>query len=482
MDPNTKDKVRFYIGDVGGKAWEEINECGTDYAGANYGWPLREGPCERDSDTLCDVDETFQDPAYWYAHRRFSSGGAITGGAFVPNGIWPAEYDNTYVYTDFTFGALYHLKEGGSNCRTCSPPTSMFKNTTFHNANVVVDMFFGPYNGTQALYYLSMYDDSVRRVRYTGTDNRSPVAVLKADPITILPGESVQFNASESYDPDGSPLTYLWKFGDGSESTAIAPVHIYDQIKRFDVELMVKDPNGLVGRAFEKIVVGSPPDAEILVPEEGSTFAVGDLFVLKGLVKNAGIEMKWEVRQHHADHWHPFLAPTVGDNISIDPAPPPEDYVAATNSFLRVLLTATDKDGLSTTVTRDIMPRASFLQFYSEPSGMLVSVDGSLIQTPSTVLSWENHNLLVEAKDQGKFTFREWSSGAGRSHYIRLPVNNGTIPEYTAYFDDMSSSPSSPPSWEPSSYPSLFPSLEASSFPSLFPISTPLIGILFATN
>ena len=73
--------------------------------------------------------------------------------------------------------------------------------------------------------------------------------------------------------------------------TEIAPVHVYDSIKRHDVELRVTDPNGLIGRAFEKILVGRAPDAEILVPEEGSTFAVGDKFILKGQVENAGITM-----------------------------------------------------------------------------------------------------------------------------------------------------------------------------------------------
>lgn len=41
MDPNTKDKVRFVIGDVGGSYWEEINEGGEDYIGTNYLWPSK---------------------------------------------------------------------------------------------------------------------------------------------------------------------------------------------------------------------------------------------------------------------------------------------------------------------------------------------------------------------------------------------------------------------------------------------------------
>jgi glucose/arabinose dehydrogenase len=41
MDPNTRDKVRFVIGDVGGSYWEEINEGGEDYVGTNYMWPSK---------------------------------------------------------------------------------------------------------------------------------------------------------------------------------------------------------------------------------------------------------------------------------------------------------------------------------------------------------------------------------------------------------------------------------------------------------
>lgn len=122
---------------------------------------VREGPCKRDSDTDCDEVQGFVNPVYWYAHRRFTSGGAITGGAFVPNGIWPSEYDNTYLYVDYAYGEMYQLLGGGRDCRSCSPPTSKFTNTTFHGAASVVDMFFGPYEETQALYYLSLNDNSL---------------------------------------------------------------------------------------------------------------------------------------------------------------------------------------------------------------------------------------------------------------------------------------------------------------------------------
>ncbi len=41
MDPNAVG-TRFFINDVGQSTWEEVDE---NVAGANYGWPVREGPC-----------------------------------------------------------------------------------------------------------------------------------------------------------------------------------------------------------------------------------------------------------------------------------------------------------------------------------------------------------------------------------------------------------------------------------------------------
>jgi PKD repeat protein len=457
MDSNTKDKVRFYVGDVGGKQWEEISEGGTDHMGVNYGWEVREGPCKRDTDIDCDPVVEYDDPIYWYAHRRFTSGGAVTGGSFVPNGVWPKEYDNTYIFVDYTYGEMYHLIDGGEDCRTCSPPTPKFTNATFHSAPSVVDMFFGPYEDTQALYYLSSFDDALRRIIYTGTTNRSPVPVLAVNTSAVLPGDLIQFDASESSDPDdGDSLSYLWTFGDGLTTTDVSPIHSYSELGQYQVELAVEDLSGLRSRAFYIVVVGLPPNVQMNIPVIGATFAVGDRLTLSGQVwyVNGGgdtvqlSELHWEVQQHHAQHFHPFLAPTEGNDFMIDPAPPPEDNVAASNSFLRVVLTGYNEDGLSTSVMRDIMPRLSYLDIASEPSGLQVSVDGSLVTTPANVMSWENHKLHVGIKDQGVNVFREWSSGENREHIVTLSPRNTQIPKITAYFE----------SWIESVAPSIAPS------------------------
>jgi glucose/arabinose dehydrogenase len=143
MDPNTPDGVvRLFFNDVGGNSWEETNEL---VIGGNFGWPLREGPCELDSVTSCDpTGEEFLDPVYWYTHS--DEGGAAVGCAFVPNGLWPAEFDGAFLSMDFVFGEIYVLREQSSlYCRTCSPPTPGWERTVLHSWEWPVHLTFGPY-------------------------------------------------------------------------------------------------------------------------------------------------------------------------------------------------------------------------------------------------------------------------------------------------------------------------------------------------
>ena len=47
-------------------------------------------------------------PIYAYSHSATGCA-AITGGAFVPNGAWPAAYDGAYLYGDYTCGKIFQL-------------------------------------------------------------------------------------------------------------------------------------------------------------------------------------------------------------------------------------------------------------------------------------------------------------------------------------------------------------------------------------
>jgi len=161
FDPNAPG-TRFHINDVGQSAWEEI-DLGT--AGADYGWNLREGHCANGSTTNCGPPPTgMTNPILSYG--RADGCGSITGGAFVPDGVWPAEYQGRYLFSDFRCGKIFRLDPNGAGGFTrVDVATGLGTNSAVH-------MRFGPWNGTgptnQALYYTSYAaGGQIRRISST---------------------------------------------------------------------------------------------------------------------------------------------------------------------------------------------------------------------------------------------------------------------------------------------------------------------------
>lgn len=142
FNPNSS-TTSFYINDVGQNAREEID---LGIKGANYGWNLREGRCKTGSSSDCGTSPAgLTNPVFDYTRTGIFSGcRSISGGAVVPNGLWPSAYNNTYLFADFVCGKIFQLKGSGST-RTASLFASGLGN--------VVHMDFGTYAGQRALYY-----------------------------------------------------------------------------------------------------------------------------------------------------------------------------------------------------------------------------------------------------------------------------------------------------------------------------------------
>lgn len=433
--------TRFFINDVGASTWEEID---LGQSGADYGWDVREGPCVRDSTTNCGPPPAgMTNPIYYYQHNTvFPTGTAnacnsLVGGAFVPNGIWPAEYDNTYLFSDFTCGAIFRLKPDGAGG---------FIRTEFDTGLGVeapVAMTFGPHGATQALYYVAYNGGEVHRIAFTGSANRAPTAVALADPTSGPAPLDVSFDGRGSSDPDNDPLTYEWDFGDGSPiGTGDTTAHRYTTVGTFTATLRVRDNRGGVGTDTVRIDAGNtPPSPTIELPAQGTTFAVGQSINLRGNATDnqdgqlADSALSWTVVRHHEAHTHPFLSPTTGNNIPIT-GPAPEDLAATTTTYLEIQLTATDSHGLSSTVTRNIYPKLVNVTFQTNPAGLGVDVNGTFVTGPTTVVSWEAWDLNVDARDQvdgsGQgWTFSSWSDGGPAAHVIITPSSPAS---YTATF------------------------------------------------
>ncbi len=421
---------RMFVGDVGSNDKEEIN---LGQAGANYGWPNSEGNCSAPCTS----------PLYFYPHNGRDA--SITGG-FVYHGTqFPASYQGSYFFADYTQNWIKRL--------TLDANGNVTGVSNFEPANGASD---GPYGDIVhltegpdgALYYVDLgYSDisgtfgvsKIRRIRYVQT-NQAPVAVAAANPTSGPVPLAVSFSSAGSLDPDGQPLTYSWSFGDGTASTEANPTHTYAQAGPYTVRLTVSDGVNSTLAPPVTVTAGVPPVATITDPSDGVFFQAGDVIAFSGEGTDAedgtlpASAFSWSIDFLHEGHVHPGLPHTGVKNATFTIPTSGHDFSG--NTRYRITLTVTDSDGLTNSRSVTVWPHKVNLTFNTQPSGLQLVIDG-ITRTGGLVLDTLvgfSHTIEARAQTIGStnYSFLSWSDGGAQTHDI---VATSTAQTITATFD-----------------------------------------------
>ncbi|MES1244377.1 MAG: PQQ-dependent sugar dehydrogenase [Acidobacteriota bacterium] len=411
---------RMFINDVGNKTWEEIDD---GIAGANYGWPVAEGPTS---------DPRFQAPLYAYRHGPTpETGCAISGGAFYDpeEPQLPSSFVGTYLFADFCSGWI----------RRFDPATRAV--TSFATG---IGGPIGLQVGADGfLYYLAYEDGTVSQIGYTGSE--APRISAQPQDATVAAGAMASFQVEATGAP---PLRYQWR-RDGSPIAGatgavytLAAAALSDDGAAFDVVVSNDQGSATSEAAVLTVLDDQPPQARITSPDPGLLYSGGQTIVYAGEGTDPedgalpASAFTWRVDFHHLDHVHPYIPDAPGAAGGSFLIPPVGE--TSTDVWYRIHLTVKDSDGLTGTTFVDIRPRIVHMTFQTDPAGLQVAFDYEERVAPFTEPSVAGifRNIgapTPQVLDNVTYDFVSWSDGVTAPSYnLPAPAADTT---YTAVFE-----------------------------------------------
>lgn len=377
--PADGDPGVFWLADVGRDAKEEIHLISAPMQ--NFGWPKYEGidfehpwassitiPNNEYSRPIIDYRNS--EGRTWHNNQieiiggstvtgtNYMEGDCSIGGIFYEKTDFPVQYQNSVYTADFDSRWIFQAKlDNNYQLISLEKFLQVPDKITYFDVHPTLDGFF----------YLSgagNVDTQLRRIRYN-TGNQAPIVLLTATPVSGGNTINVAFDASNSYDPEGSNVTYLWNFGDGSPtSTDKSPTHTFTSslVEKIKVKVTVTDVLGLSKADSVYISMNNTPPVINSTSIDNINTSQQNQAIPVTLTANASdaehnssqLTYRWVVVLAHNGHEH-VENDLTGNNISFT-IPPTACESGAATYWQRIYLTVTDPLGLSTKFVKDIFP------------------------------------------------------------------------------------------------------------------------------
>ena len=215
--------------------------------------------------------------------------------------------------------------------------------------------------------------------------NAAPVASAGND-TSLSVGETLEFSAADSHDPDGNIIRYGWDLGDGTRSGLKDLQHAYAEPGKYTVTLTVTDNSNIANRNTSDsfiVTVNSPPVAEagfdiVSAENQPIVFDAGNSYDSDGEIVN----YSWD-----------FDDGTTADGKAIE-----HSYSKA--GIYKALLTVTDNSGTSSNTDTD----EKIIIVNDRP----IAVSGTNIYQTKPYVSFD----ASKSKDEdGQISYYEWDVG-----------------------------------------------------------------------
>ena len=403
------------IGDVGASNWEEVNVLPAGDAGLDFGWSATEG---------YTTDPRFVSPVLAYPHSSGLAGPGEPFGCAVMGGdvyrpkqrMLPRQYAGDFFLADHCQGWM----------RTVDPATGAVGPVLVRGLEQPVDMAVAP-NGSVLILQRQLngaFNGSLLRLTY-GASDTSPTISSHPEDQTVAVGQSATFGV---FATGTGQLQYQWlrngvEIPGANDAVYTTPsTSLGDSGDTFSVSVSNDFGSLTSDSATLTVLDDTPPVPEIISPEQGDLFRGGQTLNLEGAATDAedgelpASAFSWEIALHHNTHSHPELDATGVKSLQF---PVARDNETDPDIFLRIHLTVTDSEGISTTVSRDVLPITSTLKLATVPGGRSLVLDGAPVATPLSLTAVAGINRTLTATpttvSDTAMVLDSWSTGRTKS-------------------------------------------------------------------